>query len=211
MAGLERLVTLLLDGDTDGAVTEAVSLRKRGIGIESIVTGGIETAMMQLDAKCTADQYNLLEIMLCGRAALSVLKELYPGDEQPVCRKGVVALASLEGDIHDLGKNMVKMILIATGFTVQDYGRDCPVERLVESAGEENLIAVGVSGLITTVIPKVRRVKEELTQHGLSSIPVVAGGAALKQASAEQLNVDYVAETAFDGLHFLNSLAGGTP
>ncbi len=209
MVSFEKLVAFLLDGDSDKAVTEAQSLLKSGIEIETIVTRGIETSMMKLEAKCTVDHYNLLEIMLCGRAVMSVLKNLYPGDKQPVGRKGTVALASLEGDIHDLGKNMVKMILTATGYKVADKGKDCPVERLIRNLWEEDCIAVGVSGLITTIIPQVRRVKEELARQGLPHIKVIAGGAALKQSTAEHLNVDYVAETAFDGLHFLNGLTGG--
>jgi methanogenic corrinoid protein MtbC1 len=63
-----------------------------------------------------------------------------------------------------------------------------------------------VSGLITTVIPRVRSVRAALHERGLFDVPVLAGGAALKQASPEQLNVDYVAQTAFDGAHYLDML-----
>jgi methanogenic corrinoid protein MtbC1 len=71
-------------------------------------------------------------------------------------------------------------------------------------------LAVAVSGLITHVIPLVRLVKGELSARGLESVSVVAGGAALKQSTPEKLNVDFVGETAFDGLHFIEGLAGLT-
>lgn len=199
----DRLVELLLAGDKEQAVREAKSLLNDGMDIEQVITEGLEAAMLRLDAKCTVDQYNLLEIMLCGRAAMGVITELFPADKVSYKRKGTVVLASLEGDIHDLGKNMVKMILTATGYRVVDCGKDCPVDKLVNTAEAEGADAVGVSGLITTIIPQVRRVKDSLTQNNFGHVRVMAGGAALKQATAENLNVDFVAETAFDGLHFL--------
>lgn len=69
-------------------------------------------------------------------------------------------------------------------------------------------IAVGVSGLLTTVIPNVKRVRDRLWQRGLGQVKVLAGGAVLKQASAESLNVDFRAETAFDATHYLDRING---
>jgi methylmalonyl-CoA mutase cobalamin-binding domain/chain len=165
--------------------------------------------MTQLDAKCTVEQFNLLEIMLVGRAVTGVMKDLYPPDVPPPQTKGTVVIASMEGDIHDMGKNIVKMVLTAQRYWVVDCGKDCPVEKLIDTAEQEAALAVGVSGLITTVIPQVRQVKDRMTERGLGHIKVMAGGAALKQATAESLNVDFVAETAFDGARYLDQIAGG--
>ena len=120
--------------------------------------------------------------------------------------EGVLADPELEGDVHDLGKNIVRMILIGRGYRVVDLGRNCPVDALADSARRERASAVLVSGLITTVIPRVRSVRAALHERGLYDLPVLAGGAALKQASPEQLNVDSVAQTAFDGAHYLDTL-----
>jgi len=148
--------------------------------------------------------------MLVGRAAVAVMKEMYPAHLQgyPPKSKGVVVIATLEGDIHDLGKNILKMILTAKGYQVVDCGRDCSVEKLIDIAKREAAMAVGVSGLITPVIPYVRQIKEMLANRGLGNIKVMAGGGALKQSSAESLNVDFVAETAFDGVRYLEQIAG---
>jgi methanogenic corrinoid protein MtbC1 len=92
---------------------------------------------------------------------------------------------------------------------VVDCGKDCPVPKLIEVAEKEQPLAIGISGLITNIIPLVRQVKDLLRLRDLGRVKVMAGGAALKQSSPDKLNVDFVADSAFDGVHYLESLAGG--
>ncbi len=206
----DRLIKALLDGDQSGAVAEAANLRNAGVDNEQIIIGGIETAMGKLDAKCTVEQFNLLEIMLAGRAVMGVIKALYP-DGPPAATRETVALASLEGDVHDLGKNIVKTVLLAKGYRVVDCGKDCPLETLIDKAEREGAGIICISGLITSVMPLVRQVVPMLQARGLTNMKVLAGGAALKQASADTLNVDYVADSVFDGVRFLETSTGQAP
>jgi methanogenic corrinoid protein MtbC1 len=206
---LEALVQALLDGDETLALAELEQLRRDKVSPRRIIADGIEEAMARLDAKCTVEQFNLLEIMLCGRAITALVKELYPLDRPPPHTRGTVVLASLEGDIHDLGKNIVKVVLTATGYFVLDCGKDCPLDRLIDTAKAHSALAVGVSGLITTVVPQVLQVRDRLARAGAGSVSVLAGGAALKQANAEQLQVDFLAQNAFDGLGFLEQIEAG--
>ncbi len=206
---MEPLLAALAEGDRTAALTETRRLFARGVTPERIVTEGLETAMRRLDERCTVERFNLLEIMLVGRAVTAVVNELYPEGPPPERGKGTFVIATLEGDIHDLGKNIVKMVLIGMGYRVVDLGRDCPLDKLVDAARREQAQAVLVSGLITTVIPQVQRVRAALAAQGLQGLTVVAGGAALRQSSAEELNVDYLAETAFDGAHYLKRRFGG--
>jgi methanogenic corrinoid protein MtbC1 len=118
-------------------------------------------------------------------------------------------VGTLEGDIHDLGKNVLKGVLTASSYRVVDCGKDCPVAKMIDTAEQERALAVSVSGLITTVIPQVRVLRSKMAEKGLEHIKVMAGGAALKQSSPEKLNVDFVGDTAFDGLHYLDEIAGG--
>lgn len=200
---MQGLIRTLLDGNKHAAINEARNLLVSGVSKEAIVTEGIQRAMSLLDAKCTAEQFNLLELMLVGRALTAVVAELYPEGTTPIATKGTVVTATLEGDIHDIGKNILKMILTAQGYRVVDCGKDCPVSQLIETADKEQAMAICVSGLITTVIPQVRQIKEILSMKGLQHIKVLAGGAALKQSTKEVLNVDFVAETAFEGARYL--------
>jgi dimethylamine corrinoid protein len=205
------LVNALLDGDQVLAVSTARELRESGVGLQEIVTDGVEAAMTTLDAKCTVEQFNLLEIMLCGRAAMAVMKELYPPNMPlpATPTKGTVVVCALEGDVHDLGKNIFKMVLTTSGYRVVDCGKDCPLDKLLDAAEESASFAIGISGLITAIIPQVRLLREKVAQRGLEQIILMAGGAALKQVSSDSLNVDFVAQSAFDGLHYLDRITGG--
>jgi methanogenic corrinoid protein MtbC1 len=205
----QNLKAAILEGDCARSVALAGHLSDSGVSAEHIVIHGIEAAMLALDDKCTLEHFNLLEIMLAGRAVMEVMKSLYPAGIPTDSPKGKVIVASLEGDVHDLGKNILKMVLTGKGYYVVDCGKDCPLQRLLDVAEEEKPIAVGISGLITPVIPLVRQVKDMMARRGLSRIKILAGGAALKQSSAEKLNVDFVAESAFDSARYLDDIAGG--
>ncbi|HZD59713.1 MAG TPA: cobalamin-dependent protein [Anaerolineae bacterium] len=205
---MNNLVEAILEGDCAESVSQVEHLYQSGVSSEHIVIRGIETAMTALDAKCTLEQFNLLEIMLAGRAVTEVMKVLYPAGTAPMSTKGTVVIATLEGDVHDLGKNILKMVLIGKGYHVVDCGKDCSLQKLMDVTEKERPLAIGVSGLITPIIPLVRQVKEQLLLRKLDSIKVVAGGAALKQSSSDHLNVDFVAESAFDILHYLDGRTG---
>ena len=207
-SAMQPLIDCLLEGDGTAAVARAVCLREAGTRVEDIVLHGVEVAMNRLDAKCTLEQFNLLEIMLVGRAVMEVMKTLYPAGTVPMETKGTVVIAALEGDVHDLGKNILKMVLTAKGYRVVDCGKDCSLRRLVDMAEKETPLAVGVSGLITTIIPLVKQVRDCLKDRGLGHVKVIAGGAALKQSVPARLNVDFIAETAFDGVNYLDRLTG---
>ncbi len=204
---MDLLISYIIEGETKLAIAEVNRQIAAGVHREQIIVEAIQKAMELLDSKCTAEQFNLLEIMLAGRAAMSIMKELYPGANDDPSTKETVVIASLEGDVHDIGKNIVKIILIAEGYKVIDCGKNCPIQTIVDAAETENAIAVLVSGLITNVIPQVKVVKQALVDNNLPGIKVFAGGAALKQFTADSLNVDNVGETAFDVLRFLESEA----
>jgi dimethylamine corrinoid protein len=205
---MDSLIKAILEGDVAASVHLTRQLCDQGVSLEEIVTHGVEAAMSTLDAKCTLEQFNLLEIMLVGRAVMEVMKCLYPPGTARATVKGTVVVATLEGDVHDLGKNILKMVLLGNGYRVVDCGKDCPLERLVEVTEQESPLAIGISGLITPIIPLVQKTRDILRLRSLDRVKVIAGGAALKQSSAEKLNVDYVAESAFDGANYLDRIVG---
>jgi 5-methyltetrahydrofolate--homocysteine methyltransferase len=204
-AALGTLVAHLLDGNSQAALAEARRLRTPGLDGQRLVVEGLEAAMDLMSAKCTSEQFNLLEIMLTGRAAMAVAREVFPEGSVP-CTRGTLVIATPQGDVHDLGKNITRMVLTTKGFRVVDCGKDCPVAEMVAAAAREQAFAVLVSGLISPVVPLVRQLRGLLRERGLGHVAVVAGGAALKQCTAEALNVDYVARDAFDCVHFLEGL-----
>ena len=207
-ADMTSLVKALLEGDKEEAAAWSRRLYESGVGVERIIAEGVESAMATLDAKCTLEQFNLLEIMLVGRAVMEVMKYLFPSELPATGGKGKIVIATLEGDVHDLGKNILKMILTGNGYPIIDCGKDCPLPKLMEVVDRERPMAVGISGLISPVIPLVRQVRPLLRERGLDRVKVMAGGGTLKQSSSEKLNVDFVAESAFDGARFVAGLTG---
>ena len=201
---LDALVQAMIDGDRERSVELVAALSRAGVSPDEIIGGGVERAMAALDRKCTAEQFNLLEIMLAGRAVMAVVRRLYPEDRDIPDPRATVVVAVLEGDIHDIGKAILKIVLSGSRFRVVDCGKDVPVDAVVGAVARSGASAVCVSGLISSVIPQVRALKPALAGAGLSHVSVLAGGAALKQCSAAVLGVDYVGETAFDALAILD-------
>jgi methylmalonyl-CoA mutase cobalamin-binding domain/chain len=152
--------------------------------------------------------------MLAGRAAMDVIDYLYSegitGDkvspDSVLFPRKKIILGTIKGDVHEIGKNIVSMVLTSYGYQVLDMGRDVDPNDLVMTAIMEDADIIGVSSLITTTIPHVRKIRRIAADKGLHAVKIIAGGAALQQSSAEFLNVDYVAVTVFDGLEYIRSL-----
>jgi 5-methyltetrahydrofolate--homocysteine methyltransferase len=205
-AELDSLVQALVDGDRERALAIVDELVRAGVRPPDIIGGGIERAMASLDRKCTAEQFNLLEIMLAGRAVMAVIRRLYPVDAALPDPRAAVVVAVLEGDIHDIGKAILKILLAGSRFRVIDCGKDAPVASVVAAARASGAIAVCVSGLISSVVPQVRALKPALATAGLAHVKVLAGGAALKQCTAAFLGVDEVGQDAFDAVAYLDAM-----
>jgi methanogenic corrinoid protein MtbC1 len=195
----------------DGNVAAALGASRRPLETTEArqirVVAALERAMDLMSDKCTSAQFNLLEIMLTGRAAMAVVRDAFP-EGTARSTKGTVVIATPEGDVHDLGKNITRMVLTAKGFRVVDCGKDCPLPVMIQAVQQDAAFALLVSGLISPVASLVRQLRGKLREAGLSGVKLVAGGAALKQCTAESLNVDHVAEDAFTCVRYLEALRG---
>jgi len=129
------LIASVLDGDRAQAVARVRELRGAGVQPEAIVTEGIEAAMVRLDTKCTVERFNLLEIMLAGRAVGAVIKELYPDGMPPGAGKHAFVIATLEGDVHKLGE-LIDLFAARRGF-ILSAGCEIPPE-----SRPENILAM---------------------------------------------------------------------
>ncbi len=208
---IDELIQAIVQGEAHLSVSLAEGLIAKGLTIESLIQDGLTAALQSLNAKCTNEEFNLLEIMLAGRAMMAVMdnvvaRYLSPSQSIVTSPARTVVLGTIEGDIHELGKHVVKMLLRSSGYRVIDIGKDITPEEFVERAIREDAGYIGVSSLLTPTIPSIRRIKELLKKSGRQDIKVIAGGGAIQQTSRDDLNVDFVAQSAFDILHYLNSL-----
>ena len=203
----------IITGENDDAVAIAKTLISRGVKPEEIIVQGVTKAMEYLDKKCTIRDFCLLELMLAGRAAMDVIDCLYAEgtskndilfDPDLYSGKKII-LGTIKGDIHEIGRNIFSMVMRSYGYQIIDMGKDVDPADLVMAAIDHQADFIGISSLITTTIPQVREVRRIAADKGFSAVKIMAGGAALQQSSAEYLNVDHVADTAFDGLHYIRS------
>lgn len=212
-AALSEIRQAVIAGENEDAAAIADALIRKGVKPEEIIVQGVTKAMEYLDRKCTIREFCLLELMLAGRAAMDVIDRLYTdsmaiddlvfGADLPGGRK--IVLGTIKGDIHDIGRNIFSMVMRSYGYRIIDLGKDVDPADLVAAAIDDQADFIGISSLITTTIPQVREVRRLAMEKGLGAVRVIAGGAALQQSSAEYLNVDYVADTAFDGLHYIQN------
>ncbi len=204
----------IIAGENDHAVVIANTLINNGIKPEEIIVQGVTKAMEYLDKKCTIRDFCLLELMLAGRAAMDVIDQLYT---EGITKDGVlfdtdlhpmkkIILGTIKGDIHEIGRHIFSIVMRSYGYQIIDMGKDVDPADLVMAAIDNKADFIGISSLITTTIPHVREVRRVAVDKGFSAVKIIAGGAALQQSSAEYLNVDHVADTAFDGLHYIRSI-----
>jgi len=203
----------IIAGENDDAVAITNTLINNGIKPEEIIVHGVTKAMEYLDKKCTIRDFCLLELMLAGRAAMDVIDHLYTDgvtkddiwcDTGHHPRKKII-LGTIKGDIHEIGRHIFSIVMRSYGYRIIDMGKDVDPADLVMAAIDNKADFIGISSLITTTIPHVREVRRVAVGKGFRAVKIIAGGAALQQSSAEYLNVDHVADTAFDGLHYIRS------
>ena len=146
----------------------------------------------------------LLRAAECAAAGFEEIKAAM-SDSDTVARNGKIVLATVKGDIHDIGKNIVKLLLENYGFTVIDLGRDVPPEAIVSAALEQNAGLVGLSALMTTTVPAmedtIRLLRERAPQ-----VKVVVGGAVLTPDYAAQIGADFYGKDAMDTVRIAETL-----
>ena len=138
---------------------------------------------------------------------VTLLKPLLIAEEVP--SRGKVILGSVKGDLHDIGKNLVGIMLEGAGFEVTDLGIDVPPEKFVEAAVEEDASVIGVSSLLTTTMSNMKGVVDLLGERGLSGkVKVLVGGAPLTEEFAQSIGADGYGYDAANAVEKVVSLVG---
>jgi 5-methyltetrahydrofolate--homocysteine methyltransferase len=141
------------------------------------------------------------------KSAFVVLKEAMKASGG-VVSYGKIILATVEGDIHDIGKNIVKALLENYGYEVIDLGKDVPVEKVVEAAKSQNIKMVGLSALMTTTVESMERTIKALKDAGLDCLTAV-GGAVLTEDYAEKIGADFYCRDAMETVKVANRVFKG--
>jgi corrinoid protein of di/trimethylamine methyltransferase len=202
----------VIDGDADAAVALAEQALEQGIDPLTAIDEAYVPGIRYVGEQFRCGDLFLPDMMLAARAmqrAVTVLEpEMLARSSQ---RKvlGRVVLGTVKGDIHEIGKNLVAMMLTANGFEVHDLGVDVAPERFVEKAKEVDATMVGVSALLTTTMTGQRAVVQALADAGLRErVKVIVGGAPVTSAWATEIGADGYGEAAVGAVTLARELAG---
>ena len=192
MAKFEEISTLLQRGkakDLAALVTEELAA---GVAPKDILTEGLIAGMGIVGTKFKNNEIFVPEVLIAARAmnaALAVLKPaLADSGVEPVA---TAVICTVKGDLHDIGKNLVKMMIEGTGIRVIDLGVDCSAEKIVEAVKENNADIVCLSALLTTTMMYQKDIIDALKAAGLrDKVKVMVGGAPVTQAFADEIGAD---------------------
>jgi 5-methyltetrahydrofolate--homocysteine methyltransferase len=212
---LHLLATAVSDGDRTAVVGLVEQALVAGVAPRLILTEGLVPGLERLGRLFKDGQAYLPEILISVRAmsaGLEALRPLLAGDAPP--GRGVVVLGTVEGDLHDIGKRLVGMLLGGHGFEVVDLGADVSAERFAQAAEEHGADIVALSALLTTTTPQFRRVIDALAARGLRGrVCVMVGGAPVSRALAVEIGAEGYADDCIQAVdeaeRLLSGRAGG--
>ena len=174
------------------------------------IMNGLVVGMNEAGKLYEEEEYYIPELLICSDAmynGLDVLRPLLPQDAGGNGTKVVIAV--IQGDTHDIGKNLVKIMLEAAGYQVVDLGRDVPIARLVDAVREEKPQILALSTLMSTSMAHMGTLIEELKKAGLrDSVKVIVGGAPLSRGFAEKIGADGYSENATEAVKLVDRLTG---
>lgn len=181
---------------------------EQGIQPLEIIEEGFSKGLEIVGERFESGEYFLADLIMAGeviKEAMPLLQEKMNPDD--AARRGKVILATVEGDIHEIGKNIVGLILSANGYEVIDLGVDVSASRIIDTAKSTGARLVGLSALLSTMVGSIRNVVDAAAAAGLKdSMQIVIGGACTSEELKKEMGADAYGETAIDALKIFNAL-----
>ncbi len=202
----------IIDGDSDISVELAKKSIELNIPPLDAITKGFVIGVNYIGDQFGAGEAFLPELVMAGEAMKAAVATLEPellklGEARETM--GRVVLATVEGDIHEIGKTLVGTMLSASGFEVTDLGVDQPADKIIGKALEINANIIGMSALLTTTMVRQREVIEEMDKEGLRpQIKVMVGGAPITRDWATKIKADGYSEDAVGAVKLAKELVG---
>jgi 5-methyltetrahydrofolate--homocysteine methyltransferase len=208
MSNFNEIVQSLIDlnvSKTEDLTTGAI---KDGAPAIDILNQGLLPGMKIIGDRFRSGEFFLPELILAGRAMKAAMAHLKPAfQKQETTIRGTVALGTVKDDIHDIGKNLVIMMLEGNGWEVIDLGVDVPTEQFCSLVREKELDILGLSALLTTTLPRLKEVIDALETAELrEKVKVMVGGALVTQAYADEIGADGFASSAVDAVELAEQL-----
>lgn len=208
---LQEISSALQSGNGEGVealVKQAVAAKALP---KDVLDKGLIAGMNVIGEKYKQHEIFLPEVLLAAKAmyaGMDVLKPLFLKEEMPTL--GKVVIGTVRGDIHDIGKNLVAIMLRGAGFDVVDLGKDVPAKKFVEVAVDEKAKVIGMSALLTTTMPTMKDVVERLKKYGLNGkIKTIIGGAPVSADYARHIGADAYGYDSVNAVGMIKKLIAG--
>ena len=208
MAILEEIAIGVERGDSASVHSLTEKALAQNIPAVDILNNGLVSGMGVISEQFKNNEIFIPEVLVSAKAMKAGMELLRPLlAKANVESKGKVVIGTVKGDLHDIGKNIVSMLLEGAGFEIIDLGADVPKEKFLEFAEKENANIVGMSALLTTTMVYMREVIEALENANLKSkVKVIIGGAPITQSFADQIKADGYAPDAASAVDLAKGL-----
>ena len=210
MTVLEELRQAVIDGRAKLAVAKAAEGLEEGISAETLLQDGLIAAMKEVGRLFEEGEIYVPEMLVAARAMKETVALLNPLIvDHEIQSSGTVAIGTVQGDLHDIGKNLVAMMLEGSGFEVVDLGTDVPPERFVDAV-RDGADVVAMSALLTTTMTSMKAVVEAIRLAGLRDrVRIVVGGAPITAAYAGEIGADGYAPDASKAVRKVDEVLSG--
>jgi len=209
---LYSIQNALISGDTEAAEAAAHAALAAGLDAQSILNDGLMRGADIVGQQFEAGEVFLPQLMFSARALKAAMAVITPelkrlGGEGGTGRQGLVVLATIQSDIHDIGKNIVSTLLTTGGFEVIDLGVDVPIKRIISAALDAGADIIGCSAMLTTSMPFMGDLIQTLEAMGeRRRFKVMVGGASVTPEYAARIGADGTAPNAVQALQLARSL-----
>jgi len=208
MADMEQISEQLQAGEVEKVTALVQAALDEGVEAEDILNQALLKGMNIIGEKFKINEVFVPDVIFAGRSMTAAMGLLQPHlTEKGIEPMGRVVIGTVKGDLHDIGKNLVGMLLEGAGFTVIDLGNDVAPEKFVEAAQKDAPCLVGMSALLTTTMPVMATVIEQLKAAKLKSVKTMIGGAPVTRGYADEIGADGYAPDAGSATDLAKSLA----
>jgi 5-methyltetrahydrofolate--homocysteine methyltransferase len=206
MADLKALSDAVIRGDQAKALEITKAAISEGLSPGDILTKGLVAGMNVIGERFKNNEVYIPEVLIAAyamKAAMTVLEpKLVEAGVQPLAK---AVVGTVQGDLHDIGKNLVAMMLKGAGFEVIDLGVDVSAQKFADKAKETKAHLIGMSALLTTTMPSMEKTIKAIKESGLS-VKTMIGGAPVTQAYADKIGADGYAADAASAVDLAKSL-----
>jgi len=207
---VEKVKQAIVDLDLDNIASLVNEAIAGGASRQDIIEGGMRDGMGEVGRRFEEGEYYLAELVLAAETmkdGLAAIEIEAPGEAMP--NKGTVVIATVKGDVHEIGKNLVGAMLTAAGYKVIDLGVDVPADELVKAVRDNDAAVVGLSVLLTPMVGELGKTVKAFESAGMrDKVKIIIGGACTSESLASEHGCDAFGKDAVEAVGLVDSLTG---